>query len=120
GLLGLSAERILLQRQGDGLRVMLAGEDGSSVIGVLPWARDEAMRQDDVLVPLLPPRQASLPRWLLLPANAGLRRRLALPSAAAERLRDVTAFEIDRQTPFSAADVHHDARIVARHGDRID
>src|SRR5690606_1146857 len=50
---------------------------------------------------------------LLSPAH-GLRRRLSLPAAAADRLRDVVGFEIDRQTPFSAEAVVYDARVVGR------
>jgi general secretion pathway protein L len=57
---------------------------------------------------------AELPRWLLLPAGACLRPRLLLPAAAAERLRDVTGFEIDRQTPFAAEDAAYDARLLSR------
>ncbi|MEG3193406.1 PilN domain-containing protein, partial [Lysobacter sp. D1-1-M9] len=55
-----------------------------------------------------------LPRWLLLPAGSSLRRRLTLPAAAADRLRDVIGFEIDRQTPFSADAVAFDARVLGR------
>src|SRR5690606_25831892 len=33
---------------------------------------------------------------------------------------DVVAFEIDRQTPFAAADVHYDARVLQRHGEQIE
>src|SRR4030095_9392843 len=61
-----------------------------------------------------PPAIVDLPRWLVLPANAGLRRRMTLPAAAAERLRDVVSFEIDRQTPFTAQTAAFDARILAR------
>ena len=119
-LLGLARERLLLQRSGDELRVALVREDGMRMIGALPWTPGEAAREDDVLGPLLPARLVELPRWLLLPASAGLRRRLSLPAAAAERLRDVVAFEIDRQTPFQAADVHYDARVVGRRGEQLD
>lgn len=119
-LLGLARERMLLQRSGDELRLALVREDGMRTVGSLPWTPGEAAREDDVLASLLPSRLVDMPRWLLLPAGAGLRRRLSLPAAAAERLRDVVAFEIDRQTPFSAADVHYDARVVARRGEQLD
>jgi len=119
-LLGLARERMLLQRTGDELRLALEREDGLHEVGSLPWSAQDAERGDDLLASLLAPRVADLPRWLLLPAAAGLRRRPALPVAAAERLRDVVAFEIDRQTPFAAADVHYDARIVGRVGDQLD
>lgn len=117
-LLGLAQERLLLQREGDGLRLALDRGDGLREAGVLPWTAHEAADGDALLAALLAPRIADLPRWLLLPAGAGLRRRLSLPAAAVERLRDVVAFEIDRQTPFAASDVHFDARVLARAGDQ--
>ncbi len=117
-LFGLAHERLLLQRSGDELRLTLERGDELREVGRLPWMpqADDA----DPLSTLLSTRAADLPRWLLLPAAAGLRRKLLLPAAASERLRDVVAFEIDRQTPFAAADVHYDARILARRGDQIE
>src|SRR5690606_985889 len=119
-LLGLAHERVLLQRSGEELRLALHRGDGVQDVGQLPWTAQEAEQGDALLGSLLPPRVAELPRWLLLPAGAVLRRRLSLPAAAAERLRDVVAFEIDRQTPFAAADVHYDARLIDRHGEQIE
>lgn len=51
---------------------------------------------------------------LVLPAAAGLRRVLHLPLAARDNLRQVVAFEIDRQTPFRAEQVFVDAYEVAQ------
>lgn len=47
---------------------------------------------------------------LLLPAAVVLRRALALPLAARDNLLQVVAFEMDRQTPFDAAQVYYTAR----------
>ena len=113
---GLVHERLLLAREGDGLLLRLQSTGGLRDIGRVPWT-DDIAAIDDPLLPLLAPRIAELPRWLLLPAGMGLRRRLLLPAAAAERLRDVLAFEIDRQTPFSADAVYYDARILERRSD---
>jgi general secretion pathway protein L len=52
------------------------------------------------------------PRWLLLPGGQVLRRRIALPAAATERLREVIAHELDRQTPFRADQVAYDCRVL--------
>jgi general secretion pathway protein L len=62
-------------------------------------------------------RTDKLPRWLLLPSATALQRRLLLPAAAAERLRDVVGFEIDRQTPFAAENVRFDARVLGQRAD---
>lgn len=109
-VLGLEADRLLLSRQGDGLRLCreTAGRLGDPVLLPLPEAGLDG---------LLDPRVATLPRAWLLPAEAALRRPLRLPGAAAERLRDVVGFEIDRQTPFSADAVQFDARLLDRRED---
>lgn len=115
-LFGLVHERLLLVCDGDGLVLRLQTSGGLRDVGRVPWPSDVA-EIDDPLAPLLASSIAELPRWLLLPGATGLRRRMLLPAAAAERLRDVLAFEIDRQTPFSADAVYYDARIVDRRSD---
>lgn len=117
---GLAQQRLLLRRQDDslGLALTLPAQPGESPIRELtelPW--DAAFVDDEPLSRLLSPRINSLPRWLLLPERGGLRRRLSLPAAAADRLREVLGFEIDRQTPFTLADVYYDARVLGRRGD---
>jgi general secretion pathway protein L len=47
---------------------------------------------------------------LLLPAPVVLRRTLALPLAARDNLRQVVAFEMDRQTPFAMNQVYYAVR----------
>lgn len=117
---GLAQQRLLLRRQDDTLSLALTlpaqpGESPIRELAELPW--DAAFIDDEPLSRLLSPRINSLPRWLLLPERGGLRRRLSLPAAAADRLREVLGFEIDRQTPFTLADVYYDARVLGRRGD---
>jgi general secretion pathway protein L len=50
---------------------------------------------------------------LRLPSAHVLRRRIELPLAAAENLREVLGFEMDRLTPFKAEDVAYDFRVAA-------
>jgi general secretion pathway protein L len=47
---------------------------------------------------------------LLMPAAQVLRRRLVLPVAARDNLRQVVGYDIDRQTPFRAEDIHFGVR----------
>ncbi|HEY0197486.1 MAG TPA: PilN domain-containing protein [Rhodanobacter sp.] len=47
---------------------------------------------------------------LLLPFETVLRRTLALPAAARDNLQQVMAFEMDRQTPFTLAQVYYAVR----------
>lgn len=115
-LFGWTPQRLLLRRAGDGLQLALSRGDTLRVAGEVPLADVQAPVADP-LSGVLAPRVAEVPRWLLLPAGVALRRRMTLPLAAADRLREMLAFEIDRQTPFAAAEVRHDARVLARRGD---
>lgn len=54
---------------------------------------------------------------LRLPAAQALRPVIELPVAAAENLREVLAFEMDRHTPFSADDVLFDFQVSASDAD---
>ncbi len=51
---------------------------------------------------------------VVLDAEQVLRKRLTLPEATEENLRQVLAFDMDRQTPFKAAQIYYDARVVRR------
>ncbi|MEH6416311.1 PilN domain-containing protein [Pseudomonas sp. CGJS7] len=116
--LGVDRGRLLLQVDGDQVHLRLQQGQEVRDLAVLPGLAGFNAAGDaapaDPLAPLLPPRIADLPRWLLLPPAASLRRRLTLPAAAADRLRDVVGFEIDRQTPFTADAVAFDARVIGR------
>jgi len=110
--LGLSQDRLLLSRAGDQWRLQWQHATGVSEVGFLPMLLDSV-----ALDAVLGRRLQALPRWLLLPADGVLRRRIQLPAAAAERLRDVVGFEVDRLTPFTADAVRFDARVLEHRSD---
>lgn len=111
--LGLDRGRLLLQVDGESLQLRLQRGGEVRDLGHVPLPAEAAIAVDP-FAPLLGARLADLPRWLLLPAASALRRRLSLPAAAADRLRDVVGFEIERQTPFTVDAVVFDARVVGR------
>jgi general secretion pathway protein L len=51
---------------------------------------------------------------LCIPSERVLQRNLTLPVAAEENLRQVLAFEMDRQTPFKADQIYFDSRVTGR------
>ncbi|MEO6155688.1 MAG: PilN domain-containing protein [Thermomonas sp.] len=110
-LLATSADRLLVQVEGEGIRLrrQMAGDLQDLATMPVPASRGIAV---DPLANILVANAAELPRWLLLPAGSGLRRTLQLPGAARERLRAVLGFEIERQTPFAASDVVYDGRVL--------
>jgi general secretion pathway protein L len=57
------------------------------------------------------------PLVLLRPAGAAvLRKRVRLPAAASGNLRQLLAYEIERETPFGAAELYWDYRLLRRAG----
>lgn len=110
-LLGFGSDRLLLLPDAE-LQLQLQRDGVRRPLAALPLPLPASA---DAFAHLLRGRAAQLPRWLLLPTSLGLRRRLLLPAAAGERLRDVLAFEIERQTPFAQTDVLFDGRVLGTH-----
>jgi general secretion pathway protein L len=80
---------------------------------VEPFARFDLAQQPDIVradVQRLLGNGPSPERRLLLaaPSSAVLRRQLQFPVAVEQNLRQVLSFEMDRQTPFKADQVHFD------------
>lgn len=88
------------------------GEAPGEVDRIRPDSEDaEATRER--LPRLMADFEDEHPRTILcLPRARLLVKRLHLPAAAEENLRQVLAYEMDRQTPFKAASVYFDYRIV--------
>lgn len=111
--LGLNSNaRLLFKLLPEGLELIRENEQTLTSVIVLPWPITP-----QEFVELVPLRLRNLPRYWLLPSECALRCRLRLPAAAANQLQNVTRFEIDRQTPFQADHVYHDARIIDRTSD---
>ena len=76
-------------------RLDRSSPDGNAMTG---WFRTEKPRE-----------------WVLrFPASQALVRVLTLPLAAEKNLRQVAGFEMDRLTPFTAAQVYYDAAVLER------
>ncbi|MGY0634075.1 PilN domain-containing protein [Luteimonas sp. A478] len=116
-LLGLDGRRLLLRHASDELSLVLEHSEGEPELARLPWVAADADGGAAILNTLLPAQLSALPRWLVLPAGTALRRPMTVPIAAADRLREVLGFEIDRQTPFAANEVCFDARLIRRRSD---
>ncbi len=108
GLFGGSADWYLLQHEGAQWSLRGAGNS----LPMTQWndSDDALIQQAAVTSALKNIDREDLRLALLLPAAAVLRRTLALPLAARDNLQQVMAFEIDRQTPFSAAQVYYAVR----------
>ncbi len=102
--------RVLYVIAADALELRLEEGGRDALLTSVPLASDtDLSAQADAA---LGANRIERPRWLLLPGGQVLRRRLTLPAAATERLRDVIAHELDRQTPFRADQVAFDCRVL--------
>lgn len=108
-LLGGPRQGLGLRLDGGELQLVGLGDAEGQALGRLPLG-------DDGLLDGLRERvqSAALPTWLLLPPGAVLSRVLSLPAAAEARLREVLAFELDRQTPFPPDQVVFEGRVLSR------
>lgn len=105
-------------------RVMLVSEPGQLQLGVeenhaIEWLESVSLQQDAALQRqqirgLLEQHDVlAAPRFLALDQAQVLRKELALPAATESNLQQVLAFEMDRQTPFRAADVYYAWKVAA-------
>jgi general secretion pathway protein L len=91
-----------------------SGADGSSELGRI-LLDDPAEAQQAALARLLGQLDdADVRRFYCIDPRRTLRRTLTLPAAAEDNLRQVLAFEMDRQTPFKADQVYFDYIVAAR------
>lgn len=108
-LLDGDAQRLYLLRHGDEVELIAGSPRADLVLGHLPlddaWLLSAASARAT---------QSGAARWLLLPSAQVLRRVLSLPIAAEPRLREVLAFELDRQTPFTVDQVTYQGRVLSR------
>jgi len=111
-LLGFSDARVLLVPGLGDVQLGIVQEGRFQPLQALPAPLSPAE-----LEAVLPARWSRLPRFALLPSTAVLCKQLRLPAAAEARMHDVLGFEIDRQTPFIAAQAYHDVRVLQRRAD---
>src|SRR5215470_12583951 len=92
----------------------LRGRHGARALGEIALTPDDpAAERAAVARALKGVRRGRVEAAIELPAERILRRTIDLPLAAAENLREVLGFEMDRHTPFRAEDVAFDYRIAA-------
>src|SRR5688500_5743757 len=108
-LLDGGEQRLFLLRHGDEVELIAGGRRADIVLGHLPLGDADLLAAARARAD-----QSAADRWLLLPASQVLRRVLPLPAAAEPRLREVLAFELDRQTPFTADQVSYQGRVLSR------
>jgi len=106
-------------------RVTLALDQETLVVGVdenralkvldsFPLSEAVTLQREQIHDLLSEQELLESPRFLILNSSAVLCKEMKLPQAAEANIAQVLAFEMDRQTPFRAADVYYDWKILRR------
>ena len=117
-LLSERADALLLEAQGAEVAMWRQSGERTRELGTISLAEPVDVQKAAFLRLRSQLDDPDLRRVYCIPSERTLRRLISLPSAAENNLRQVLAFEMDRQTPFKADQVYFDYRILSRTGDR--
>ena len=117
-LLSERSDALLLEAQGAQLTIWRQSGERTRELGTISLAEPIEVQKGMFLRLRNQLDDPDLRRIYCIPSERTLRRLISLPAAAENNLRQVLAFEMDRQTPFKADQVYFDYRILSRSGDR--
>ncbi len=106
--------RLVVELTSDEASVLFLSDGGADLLGRIDTAAHTGAQRKTFNALTRGLRRGNVVTTLRLPPDQVLRKTLRLPAQAAENLREVLGFEMDRQTPFHADDVYFDHRIVGR------
>jgi general secretion pathway protein L len=117
-LLSERSDALLLEAQDAELTIWRQSGERTRELGTISLAEPIDVQKTAFLRLRSQLDDPDLRRIYCIPSERTLRRMITLPAAAENNLRQVLAFEMDRQTPFKADQVYFDYRILSRSGDR--
>lgn len=105
---------LILDLSGSEIIVTVQGTRSSREIGRIAHTPTDAVGQASTIIGFVRKAPGDNTMVLRLPAHNALHKTLNLPLAAAENLREVLSFEMDRHTPFTAEQVYFDFSVASR------
>ena len=111
-LLGGGRSRLVLSRKEEGLSVAYFTDEDVRELGLLPLDENATGKREQLLAEHPDLDNAEL--ILRLRPQQSLTKVFKLPAVAEENLQQVTAFEMDRLTPFNANQVYYDVKLLDR------
>ena len=111
-LLGTASEYLVLTKDGDGLNAAYLNDEENRPLGHFTLDDSGSQKRERLMESL--PELAEAKVVLRLTSGQSMRKTLKLPLAAEENLNQVTAFEMDRLTPFKSDQVYYAARLLDR------
>jgi len=104
--------RVMLVQDGDQLRLGIEENAAIEWIESFPLQQEAVVQRREIHAALEMHGVLEASKFLLLDEAQVLRKELSLPAATESNLQQVLAFEMDRQTPFRAADVYYTWRVL--------
>jgi len=111
-LLGGGRARLVMTRKEEGLGLSYFDDEGIRELGLVPLDETASAKREQLFI--AKPELDNAELILRLRPDQSLTRVFKLPAIAEENLQQVTAFEMDRLTPFNAGQVYYDVKLVER------
>lgn len=99
--------RLTLKLDPDQLLIGMQESGSNQWFGSVPLGTEPSLQRQQIKGLLEQQDALEAPQFLFVDSAHVLRKELKLPAAASSNLMQVLAFEMDRQTPFRAADVYY-------------
>lgn len=109
--------RLTFKLDADQLRIGVQEGGSNQWFGSVPAGSDAGLQRQQIRTLLEQQDALEIPQFLLVDSVQVLRKQLKLPAAAESNLQQVLAFEMDRQTPFRAADVYYTWKMLDSESD---
>jgi len=109
-----ASRRVTMELTEETLRMGVDEGRGLTLLDELPLSQDARVQRQQIDDLLAQNELAEAPNFLLLDARRILHKEIRLPLAAEANLAQVLTYEMDRQTPFRAANVYFDWQIIDR------
>jgi general secretion pathway protein L len=113
-LLAERSDALLLENQAQELVLWRQSGESSTELGRIALSEPAEVQKSTYSRLRAQIEDPNLPQYFCIRNERTLRRTISLPAAAEDNLRQVLAFEMDRQTPFKADQVYFDYRVGAR------
>lgn len=113
-LFAVPHEQMLICADADSIYLWQASDQGRRLLDTLERDGDPDQSRARIVASLDEFKEGTPAAVYCIPADSVLNKSIRMPAAAETNLRQAVAFEIDRQTPFSAQEVYFDLQIIDR------
>ncbi len=113
-LFAVPHEQLLICADAHSIYLWQASDEGRRLLDTLEHDSDPDQTRARIVASLDEFKEGTPAAIYCIPADSILKKTIRMPAAAEANLRQAVAFEIDRQTPFSAQEVYFDLQIVDR------